>query len=353
MEPGITPETPQFREIVASAAPVQWRKKKTSEIRKFPIFDQAQSGSCVAQTAKKMLGVYIQEKTGAFVPLSASHIYQRRSNKPYSGMIGVNAFEIMQEGTTLSVFAPDEKMSDAQMDAVAVNAFMAEVGKIFKTGKPIIVGNGDIDTVASVIQQTGKAVMVWFYFTGKEWNSIPAVRDNNLRVDASATLRHSVAAVDFTLTDDGEKALIIDDSWGPSAGNGAGQRTITESFYRARNWFTAYFMNFAFEDGTLPSLPERFKFLKDLEFIPLDSRGIISDAAKNAAQESDVISLQNRLKALGLFPANVDSTGYYGAVTKDAVGKYQLKYGIVSSTSSAGYGRVGPKTREHLNNVGF
>lgn len=352
MEPGITPETPQFREIVASAAPVAWRKKKSSEIRKYPIFDQAQSGSCVAQTAKKMLGVYIQEKTGAFVPLSASHIYQRRSNKPYSGMIGVNCFEIMQQGTTLSAFAPDEKMSDSQMDAVEVNAFELEVGKIFKTGKPIILPNGDIETIASVIQQTGKAVMVWFYFTGKEWNSIPEIRDSGLRVDAGATLRHSVAAVDFTLTDSGEKALIIDDSWGPSAGNGAGQRTITDSFYRVRNWFSAYFMNFAFEEGAPTPPVQSYKFLKDLEFIPLNAKGEISDMTKNANQAPDVVVLQNRLKALGLFPANVDSTGYYGAVTKDAVGKYQVKYGI-ARPGDGGYGRVGPMTRNHLNNVGF
>jgi hypothetical protein len=33
------------------------------------------------------------------------------------------------------------------------------------------------------------------------------------------------------------------------------------------------------------------------------------------------------------------------------VGKFQLKYGIVASSGSAGYGIVGPKTRDKLNEL--
>jgi hypothetical protein len=352
MEPGITPETPQFVELVSAAAPVQWRKKKASEIRKFPIFDQDGSGSCVAQTLKKLLGIYIWLKTGVFLALSASHIYLRRSNAPSSGMIGINSFEIGQEGTTLAQFAPDEKMTDKQMDAVIINEFMLEVAKAFKSGKPIVVATGDIDTIASIIEKTKKGVMVWFYFTSKEWTERPKVLGTP-NLNADSTLRHSVAAVDYTLTDDGKKALVIDDSWGPSAGNGAGQRIIDEDFFKTRNWFACYFMNFAYEENAPTPPVQQYKFLQDLEFIPLDAKGNISDPAKNAKQVPDVIVLQNRLKADGVFPSNVESTGYFGAITKDAVGKYQLKYKIVASATSAGYGRVGPLTREHLNNVGF
>lgn len=353
MAPGVTQETPQFLEIVSVAASVLWKKKKKGEIRKFPIFDQNGSGSCVAQTAKKLLGVYIWLKEGVYIALSASHIYKRRSNRPGSGMIGVNAFEIMQEGTTLAELAPDEGMTDEQMDATKISDFDEVVGSPFRTGKPIILPNGDIDAIASVIQTTGKAVMVWFYFTAEEWTARPKIIKPNLVRDASATLRHSVAAVDFTLTEDGKKAIVIDDSWGPNAGNGAGQRTIDEDFFKARNWFSAYFMNFAYEDadGPNPILPKH-KFNFDLEFIPLNANGNISDVLKHEAQKNDVIALQDRLKKEGLFPTNVASTGYFGAVTKEAVEDYQLKYSIATAQQS-GFGRVGPKTRNHLNNVGF
>ncbi|MEK7148325.1 MAG: peptidoglycan-binding domain-containing protein [Patescibacteria group bacterium] len=42
------------------------------------------------------------------------------------------------------------------------------------------------------------------------------------------------------------------------------------------------------------------------------------------------------------------ATGYYGALTKKAVGKFQIKHGVVSSSEAPGYGMVGPLTRAKL-----
>lgn len=340
----------RFEETVAAAAPVQWRKKAPGEIRKFPIFDQDGSGSCVAQTGKKLLGVYIKEKAGAWITPSASHIYGRRANRPGGGMNGDDVFKIMQKGTTLAEFAADEHLGDSGMDAACdkVNTFAADIGEALKIGNYLQIGIKDIDLIASIIQETGKAVMVWFYFTYAEWGSRPVVQNPNLVLSASSTCRHSVAAVDFTLTDDGKKALIIDDSWGPNAGNGAGQRIIDEDFFKARNWFAAYFMNFKFEDQSQPG-PEpaptptpgkpQYNFTKDLEYIP---------SAPITYNNPDVVALQNCLKWEGCFPVNSQSTGYFGPITKTAVQKFQVKYGI-SGPGGAGYGRVGPLTRGKLN----
>ena len=329
----------RLEEIVASVAPVEWIEKKESEWRKFPIFDQNGSGSCVAQTARKMLGVYCQLKGGGFVPLSASHIYQRRVNRPDGGMIADDCFKIMQKGTTLELFAQSEKLSDSKMDAVVVSEFDAKIGEAFKIGNYVVAGAKDIDLVASLIQQTGKAVMVWFYFKNDEWKAVPEIKYPDLSLTGSSTARHSVAAVDFTLYK-GKKALIIDDSWGPNAGNGAGQRIITEDFFKERNWFVAHFMNFSFEenkkDDTI-SKP-KYTFTKDLEF---------SDTYKT---DSDVIALQDILKYEGFFPINTDSTGYFGSITKKAVQQFQTKYSI-AIPSDPGYGRVGPKTRAKLNEL--
>lgn len=330
----------RFEELVTSAAPVVWREKKQSEWRKFPISDQDGSGSCVAQTMKKIMGVYIWLKTNSWVALSASHIYQRRVNKPNGGMGGVNAFDIARQGVTLEAFAPSEKLNDSQMDNVDVKPFMDEVGKVFKIGNYVTVPAGNIDLIASIIQETGKAVMVWFYFSDglkpREWTDVPTAV-HKITVGGSTTARHSVSAVDFTLYK-GQKALIIEDSWGLDAAM-AGQRVITEDFFKARNWFAAYFINFAFEDGASEpaTTKPRFNFLRDLEF---------SAAFKT---ETDVIALQNVLKYEGLFPANVESTGYFGSVTKKAVEQLQLKYGIATAGSN-GFGRVGPMTRAWLNN---
>lgn len=302
----------KFGEIVAAVEPVVWVEKPQSAWRKFPIFNQNSSSSCVAQTLRKLYGVYLWLKTGVWVDISGSHIYQRRSNRPALGMGGEDVFTIGQKGTTLNSFAQSDNMTDAQMDAVNVIPFMEKIGETFKLGSYIVVSPTDIDTIASIIQATGKAVMVWFYFKYDEWTNVPMVLYPDLEQTASTTLRHSLAAVDFTLYQ-GKKALIIDDSWGLSQAMN-GQRVITEDFFNKRNFFAAHFQNFAFEESTI---------LKP-------------------SYNTSVKSLQDCLKFEGLFPTNVESTGVYGPITTKAVKAFQLKYGIDQ------VGTVGPITKKKL-----
>lgn len=60
----------------------------------------------------------------------------------------------------------------------------------------------------------------------------------------------------------------------------------------------------------------------------------------------DVVALQKYLVKVGLMvmPQGV-SYGFFGEITRGAVARYQMKYGI---SPTAGY--FGPKTRDHLNN---
>ena len=44
-------------------------------------------------------------------------------------------------------------------------------------------------------------------------------------------------------------------------------------------------------------------------------------------------------------------TGHYGILTRQAVGRFQIAQGIVASESAAGYGVVGPQTRERINSI--
>ena len=307
-----------FEEIVTSADPVNWIEKPQNEWRKFPTFDQDGSGSCVAQTLKKLQGIHTWLQTGSFVHLSASHIYQRRQNRPKGGMSGVDAFKIAQKGVTLEQFAPSEKLNDVEMDAVKVTPFMEDVGQIFKLGNYVQLPTQDIDTVASVIQRTGKGVMVWFYFTRSEWSNVPQVKNTSLPLSGTSTLRHSVAAVDFTLYK-GKKALIIDESWGIGTALD-GQRVITEDFFKARNWFACYFTNFAFEEAPIVAPKPRY--------------------------DRSIKSLQDCLKFEGFFPTNIESTGYFGSITKNAVIAFQKKYGI-----NPPEGVVGPLTMNKLTNL--
>jgi len=321
----------QQREVVATAAFVQWAEKPTASWRNFPIFNQDGSGSCVAQTQAKELGIMRSLKDGTYVHFSATDIYQRRANRPAAGMGFADVRKIAADGVTLEALAPSQNMSDAQMDDALVEPYKREVGKVFSVPNYLGLPIKSVDDVASVIQATGKGVMVWFYFNNDgEWTERPVVKDSGLDLAAPSTNRHSVCAVDFTLQGN-EKCLIIEDSWGPGTGIG-GRRVITEAFFKARNWYAGYLVNFRFEEA--PTQKPQHAFLLDMQL--------------NDSNE-EVRALQDCLRYDGEFPSNAQSTGFFGPITQRAVGEYQVKHGVLAAPGAPGYGRVGPRTRAALN----
>lgn len=332
-----------FGEIVISALAVVWTKKAPSVWRKFPVFDQNGGSDCVANTAAKILGILRWLKDQVFVRFSSAHIYRRRSNYPGGGMIGNNAFEILAQGATLDAIVPSDGLHEAELNSIQIPAYGVEVSKLFAIDNavPILPPIGDIETAASVIQATGKPLMVWFFFTAEEWGASTvdgAPSDYNRPKVISAltgpqdrlSLNHSVTAVDFTLTADGKKALIIEDS---AHFGGYVRRIIDEDFYKARNWYVAYPMSLktvqvtpeTHNDTTRP----RYTFTKPLRFIPWDnSTNKPSNPALHASQEADVRALQDILKYEGNMAANVASTGYYGPLTCTAVMKGQIAHNV-------------------------
>ncbi len=350
-----------FGETVAAANPVNWVEKTQDAWRHFPIFNQDGSGSCVAQTLAKLLGILYWLKNQLYVHFSATHIYQRRANKSAGGMAGVDAFNIAKQGVTLEELTPSQNMNDAQMDGTVIPQYKQDVGAVFKIGNYVSLPIKDIDTIASVIQTTGKGVMVWFYFKIDEWTNTPTVKYPNLDLNAGDTARHSVTAIDFTLYQ-GKKALIIEDSWGLLFGIN-GERIITEDFFAARNWFAAYPISFAFDNQAQPQpQPQpapvnpkpKYTFTKPLVFIAWDAiKNQPVDPALSESQKADVIALQNILKYEGFFPANIASTGYYGAITAKAVYAFQVAHNVapLPELNALQGRRVGDKTIQALNTL--
>jgi hypothetical protein len=66
--------------------------------------------------------------------------------------------------------------------------------------------------------------------------------------------------------------------------------------------------------------------------------------------DKEVEYLQMFLKDMGadIYPEGL-ITGYFGSLTKEAVIRFQLKEGIITSATSSGAGIVGPKTRAEIN----
>lgn len=339
-----------FEEVVASAEVVQWAEKPQAQWRKFPIFAQNGSGSCVAQTEAKEMGIMRWLKDGDYVHFSATDIYQRRINKPDGGMAAVDARKIVKNGgATLEIFAESQNLTDKQMDSQVIEAYKKEIGAVFKIPNYLALPVRDIETVASVIQKTGKGVMVWFYFEYREWTDVPEVMNPDLNLYAAATCRHSVTAVDFTMYK-GKKALIIEDSWGETFGL-KGQRIITEDFFNARNWYAGYLVNFRFDDQTQPEpnpLPQPSPVPT-----PLKPKYTFKKDLVKGDRNPDVKALQDILKYEGFYPKNMDSTGYYWSVTAKAVYDFQVKHKVapMAELDSLKGNRVGAKTRAKLNEL--
>lgn len=320
------------KETIATVAVVDWKEKPETLWRKFPDQEQDGSGSCVAQSSKKMTGIQLWLENNVYLALSATSVYQKRSNKPSGGMIGIEAFDIlMKNGITLEELAQSENMTDMQMDSVKIPNYADRIGEIFKIGGHVGIDNGDFDTVASVIQTTGKGVMVWFFFNAQEWSSKEPVILDPTMTPGNAWGRHSVVATDFFLVN-GKEYLLIEDS---AHFGGLTRRIISREFFKARNFFARYPMNFVFNtDQTAPVKP-KFTFNVDMQF---------------GQTNENIKALQDCLKFEGVLPINIASSGYFGAITKKAVQTFQLNHSITTA-DSVGYGRVGPKTRAVLNSI--
>lgn len=336
------PESAKLKDFqhaeVASTSVVNWVEKPEVQWRKFKDQEQDGSGSCVAQTAKKLGGIELFRRDGVYVEMSATPLYQRRSNKPSAGMNGIEAFELWRkEGLCLESLVPSTSMSDAQMDNEKVEQYEKDVAKVFKIDGHLGLANGDIESVASIIQNTGKGVMVFFYFTAEEWSRLVPEVITNLAGEADRrSLRHSVAAVDFTIYQ-GKKALIIEDS---AHFGGLTRRIITEDFYRERNWFARYATSFIF-DGNAPFPKPHYTFRRVLNFSPVFK------------VDEDVLALQRILQYEGMFPVDVPLTGYYGAITAKGVDAFQRKYKVATDAELNDLqGRsVGNKTITKLNEL--
>lgn len=284
-------------DIVAKTNTVDWSEKPESQWRSFPEKNQGMGNSCMANAYAKTRGVLSELRDGKYIDFSAADEYQRRANSPDPGMYLYDLFDIGGKGLTLEALVPSEQLSDAQIDSIVVEPHERAVGDVFATDDtPIYIPNGDFDACASVIQTTGKAIVSMFYFTAREWSrQVPEVMDSIAVRDAKA-LRHGIALVD-AFSYKGVQYIRAEDS---AHFGGFADRLITREMFEARNFGNGYDMGFKFDEG----------------------------AGKRPKWNGTIVSLQECLRWLGLFPTNVSYVEHIGPVTTAAVKAYQEKFGI-------------------------
>lgn len=294
-------------EIVTAPAPVVWTKKTT--LRQFPVRRQSKSGSCVMQSLEKERGIRALLKYGEFPVFSASYSYQLRANPSISGSTKADRIKAANKGAVLDMLMPSMDMTDEQMMTMHKYAYADDLAKIF--GVKAVDINIDIDTIASTIEATGKGVSVWFRFGPGEWFGRKEVG----LVDDSREWGHAVTAVDFTLNDNGEKCLVIEDS---ACEDGFAQRLVPETFFKARCFLASYLVDFK-------------KFTEVLD---------------KPVYDGTIVSLQDILKYEGFFPTNIESTGIFGNITRTSLIAFQKKYKIEPAL-----GNLGPITEAKLREI--
>lgn len=338
-----TAEFVQIAGVAPDAPTVQWEKKSPEQWRSFTVRNQNGSGSCVAQTGAKLLEVEnsLEEKDKPLIPFSAYDIYDRRANKPQAGMYGPDALNIISKfGACSEILLPSQNMSEAQMNAPVNRTLeMVKFADIYRAG-----GYGQLPTVvdalASFIQQTGKGIMLFTFFTYDEWNDVPQVKHTSLNRFDEATLRHAISGVDSTLWIDDQKAIIIEDSWG-SFNAWKGKRVLTESWINDRVYFAGNLLDLPnVRPQPVPPTPikPKFNFTRQLSY------GMIG---------KDVRNLQDMLKFEGFFPKAQLSTGGFYTITAKAVLAWQLAHGFNDFLNEPNIRKIkfGPKSIKLANNL--
>lgn len=296
----------KFAEVCSEPAPVVWEEK--TYWKSYPIRNQNGSSQCVCMTLATEMGILFSQKYEEWIDFSSSFPYQQRTDTSVGGCGSTDIYSVFPKlGDVFESIMPSQNMHEDECMSVPLKAYYKDLAKPFTVKRielPI-----DFETVASTIQATGKGVMLWFHFNNAEWTNTPIVGI------VPATGGHSVTAVDFGLIG-GKKYIIIQDSWGLDQA-AKGLRFISEGYFNARCYQASY--------------------LKTFQTIT------INEDATRPHFDGSITSLQDCLRFEGLFPANQDSTGIYGNITKGAVIAFQKKYGI-----SPALGVFGPLTSAKL-----
>ena len=289
-------------EVFRSIAPVAWREKSQAEWKRYlPIRNQTVTSSCVGHTLATVLGVENFLEEGKFVVLSPRSIYAR-GFAPGGGMVYSDALKIANEiGSSPEQLIPSEGMTEEQIRSLTDEKESDRIiAKIYRGGNYVWLPL-DIDSISAILN-TGKAVCI-----GARFN--PGGFTPEVKLDTNGIYGHAIVATDFTMWK-GEKALVFQNSWGEGWGFG-GLGIMTESEMKKGLVVAVYFQELKNEKSSdRPKLQIKQSILT------------------TGTTSPEVMKLQLMLQYLGFFPSNIDTTGFYGGVTRKAVKDYQGSIGF-------------------------
>lgn len=299
--------------VLPESAPFDWNRTLAQTVS-HPVWNQWSSSACVAFSKAKQVSIRVFRETGVWIDFSPASIYQLRFNKPSGGMNIADANDIVNnKGVTLDALMRSQNLTEEQINLVKRTRVADLVAKAFAEAVvAYLYVPVNIDRIAQTIQ-AGKAVSLLIFAAYDEYSrEVPVVIDPNLTYD-NAPIRHEIVAVDYFTHTDGTKRLKIEDS--AHFGNFS-TRYFTEDFLKKRCILADAIDLFTFDEGQ----------------------------GDKPRYDGTIISVQKCLKYEGLFPQEVGYIESFGPVTKNAVKKFQVKYGL----HPTGVASIGPKTKAKL-----
>ncbi|MFA5050997.1 MAG: peptidoglycan-binding domain-containing protein [Patescibacteria group bacterium] len=286
------------KEGVASVAvPTFQGVNSDGSVRKFPYQYQDGSSACVAFTMAKITLVLYYILNSRIVKWSAGFWYKQRNNAPYGGMNFDNARYLSSTGAIVEELLPSEGLSETAINALDISDHIKDTADGFAISPNWFEVPLDFDTVASTLEQTKKPIMLWGHFGSGEffYTSYPKANSTD------NPWAHSFTAVDTTIKN-GVKYIVIEDSADYEANY---VKYISKEWFDLKVFLARYPINFKFQDTPKP----------------------VFDGSVKSLQECLIYEK---------FLANGLNTGYFGSLTKQALIKFQTKYGIVPNVGYFG-----------------
>lgn len=331
------------KDLLTMGSPIETFRQVVSplEAKSFIIRSQDGSGSCVAQSMAKMFEVALIHQLGETDNMySSSTIYPFRSNRPEAGMVGGEALQILQKNTScLEKYLASQNMNDAQMDAIKLPLNYDSIKKKVDLSY-YIDWTYDFDEVAQYVAKNG-ACQIFIKSDYENWcKDIPTIGGK-----AKGNVSHAIAVVD-SITWNGVKYLVIEDSWGKFGGmlGERGQRLITKEFFMDAIFFCGTIIIHKYSDDKTP--------IEDTTIEP----------CKYGDKSFAVLKWQNFLINAGYFPKNIpheykktDGTKYgnFLSITAKATLQWQLDNKVDTPTNLKALGGkyVGAKTIKKVNEL--
>lgn len=331
----------QWHEVAHGSLPFNWAigydieeqlKAKTNSSFSTPTKDQGQSGSCGGQAWSYYDAAIEAMYTSSFEERSARFVYSQ-TFVPGGGSDGRTNCDLVKskgdarEAVLISYDRgnpPSEAFMENHSDITSAVLTDAMKGKALSYA--MVPAN--IDAVAQAVRDCGGVIIGIAGADNGTWLS-----DNPQHPVPGDDLWYHWLYVGKARLFNGKKQVGVHNSWGSSVGDN-GWQWIDEAYFTAPGAYIFEVWSMLFNpNGVLPMFKHTFN--TDLEY---------------GQSNDEVLALQTALQTDGDFPATVTPTKYFGTITRTAVEKFQLKYGVCPATDP-GYGRCGPKTRAQLNKI--